>query len=363
MIGICQGRAVARRIIGTVCVILLLGLYVGCAQACMVCIPFPQKTAIDELLDAEVVALARENPQAPFSYRVHELLQGSLDDVAVQLFIDSSTRRRLALNPDRSVVLVKRKAGADADSGDWRSLGYASPAYEALLRDVIEIAPIWQEQDSASSRHAYFMQYLGHADRRLRETAYLEVGRAPYDTIREADAYVEPARVHAFLDDPLYLEWRRLYILLLGVDANDADAARIRNSMNSLARFDQSLNLSAWATALIEVDGEAAIDWLERHYIGNSARDTTSVLETLKALSVHGSRPLARLRPRIAESYAVLVETHPQLSGWAARELTAWQDWRLAEPLAALRSANADLDSASRYAIDYYLERAGARRQ
>ena len=334
--------------------------YSGLLQACMVCIPFPQQTAIDELLDADVVVLARENPQAPFSYLAEEVLQGSLEDRRVSLFIDSRTRRRLELNPQRSVVLIKHKNPPTGDG--WRSLGYASLAYESLLRDVIQRAPAWRGSNGAEARYAYFMPYLGHAERKLRETAYLEVGRGSYDTIRAADAWVDPAQVHALLDDPLYFEWQRLYILLLGVDASAADAARVRNSMNSLARFNQVQNLSAWATALIEVDGVAAIDWLERVYLGNPARDSDSVLETVKALSVQGSRRFSKLQPRLAESYAVLVDAHPQLAGWAARELTAWKDWRLVEPLAEVRASN-DLDGASRYAIDFYLESAGAQRQ
>ena len=70
------------------------------------------------------------------------------------------------------------------------------------------------------------------------------------------------------------------------------------------------------------------------------------------------SRGSRNFRPRIAEAYAVLVETHPSLAGWAARDLTAWQDWRLAGTLAALREHGAPLDSASAYAIDYYVGRA-----
>ena len=40
----------------------------GRAEACMVCIPFPEDTATDQLLQADVVVRARENPDKPFSY-------------------------------------------------------------------------------------------------------------------------------------------------------------------------------------------------------------------------------------------------------------------------------------------------------
>ena len=65
-----------------------------------------------------------------------------------------------------------------------------------------------------------------------------------------------------------------------------------------------------------------------------------------------------KLRERVAASYAVLIDTHPYLAGWAARDLAAWKDWRLADALARLRESGSSLDSASAYAIDYYLGRA-----
>jgi len=45
------------------------------------------------------------------------------------------------------------------------------------------------------------------------------------------------------------------------------------------------------------------------------------------------------------------------LAGWAARDLTAWGDWRFAETLAGLRNGQAEIDGATAYAIDYYVGR------
>ena len=54
----------------------------------------------------------------------------------------------------------------------------------------------------------------------------------------------------------------------------------------------------------------------------------------------------------------MLIDVHPSLAGWAARDLTAWKDWRHADALEALREGGRQLDSASAYAIDYYVGRA-----
>ena len=202
------------------------------------------------------------------------------------------------------------------------------------------------------------MRYLADAQRPIRELAYLEVGRASYDTIREADRFVPADQVRAFLADPQYFEWRALYILLLGVDAKPDEEEAIRAAMASHARLDQTRNLSAWAAALIEIDGEEAVDWLEAIYLGAPDRDPDAVVEIVKALSVHGARERSGLRGRIAESYGTLIEAHPSLAGWAARDLTVWNDWRFAEALAELRESRLTMDGSTAFAIDYYIGRA-----
>jgi len=344
----------------------------GRAEACMVCIPFPKNTAADYLLSADVVVLARENPEKPFSFVAVEVLKGKLDTPKIDLFVDSTTRRRLAMNPQRSVVLAlgdaKLPSGksfwrpqpvdADASANSWRSLGYASPEYEALVRDILANATRWREAAERDDRATYFMHYLANPERSIRDLAYLEVGRASYDTIRKADAFVPAEQLQVFLTNTQYLEWQPLYILLLGVDAEPQDQEMIRAAMAIRARIDQPRNLSAWATALIEIDGKEAIDWLEAVYLSAPDRDPDTVLEIVKALSVHGARRQPGLRGRIAESYGVLIQTHPSLAGWAVRDLTAWNDWRFADTLSELRNSDTTMDSKTAFTIDYYIGRA-----
>lgn len=345
--------AIPARYLAAVVMMSCLAMFGGRTEACMVCIPFPEDTATDQLLQADVVVLARENAEKPFSYVTVEVLKGVLDDPAIDLFTGSSTRRRLALNPDHAVVLTFSSA-----ANNWRSAGYANPAYKALVSEILAHEPIWQRSGASESRATFFAPYLADADSAVSELAYLEVGRASYDTIRQADSFVTTEQVHRFLDNAQYIEWHALYILLLGVDAKPAEEKRIRAAMARGAQFDQTLNLSAWATALIEIDGEEAIDWLEAVYLGKPGRDPDTVLKIVKALSVHGARDRSVLRRRIAESYEVLIQTYPSLAGWAARDFTAWGDWRFAETLAELRKNGSAIDGATAYSIDYYVGRA-----
>ena len=53
----------------------LMGL-AGAVQACVICVPYPEKTAVDFLIDSATVILAREHPDKPFSYAPVEVLKG-----------------------------------------------------------------------------------------------------------------------------------------------------------------------------------------------------------------------------------------------------------------------------------------------
>ena len=339
------------------------------ALACVVCIPLPKATAADRLIRAEVVVLARANPEKPFSYRAIEVLKGVLAEPEIDLFLNSSDRQRLANNKDRTAVLVRgrfreasgspldqRPSAASPPASKWRSLGVATERYEALVREILANASAWRAGPRARDRRpAFFMRHLADPDRAIRNLAYLEVGRAPYDLLIKADRFVPAEQVHAFLADPQFLEWQALYILLLGVGADQTEATMIRRQMRTRVGFDQKLNLSAWATALVEVDGASSIEWLERVYFSTSSRDGDVVVEIIKALSVHGNRNDARLRARITEAYGAVLENYPSLAGWVARDLALWRDWRLAEKLDAIRARGPTLDDASVYAVDYYL--------
>ena len=342
-------------VVAMICVAMLGGR----AEACVVCIPFPEDTVTDQLLQADVVVLARENPDKPFSYVAVVVLKGDLDEPGIDLFVDSVTRRRLTFNPDQSVVLT-----FDGAANDWRSAGYATPTYKALAGEILARASTWNRWGQQENRAAFFLPYLAAEDLFVRELAYLEVGRASYDTIRRADSFVTAAQVHRFLANPQYLEWHALYILLLGVDATPDEEKSIRAAMASRMQSNLTLNLSAWATALIEIDRQQAIDWLETVYLSAPDRNPDVVLEIVKALSVHGALERSErsgLRRRIAESYGVLIQTHPSLAGWAARDLTAWNDWRFTGELSAVRESRLTMDGATAYAIDYYVGRAGMR--
>ncbi len=72
----------------------------GATQACQICVPYPKRSAADELIDSETVVFAREDAKNPFSYGVIETLKGDATDADIDLLVDSATRKHLNGNPN-----------------------------------------------------------------------------------------------------------------------------------------------------------------------------------------------------------------------------------------------------------------------
>jgi len=110
-------------------------LVAGPAAACLACITLPEKTITDRLLEADVVALAREDPARPFSYAPVVLLRG--DTLRpIPFLVDSTTRRRLAAEPGDAVLM------AHAPEDGWTQLAYAGPQVRQMAEEVLAASPI-----------------------------------------------------------------------------------------------------------------------------------------------------------------------------------------------------------------------------
>ena len=236
----------------------------------------------------------------------------------------------------------------------WRSLGYADADYEEVVRHIIDHAAGWQTADHPD-RLEYFAGLLGHDNRILADLAYLEVGRAPYSKIKALSDRVRPEQIRRFLTDIAYYDWRPLAILMLAHTGNDQDRQHISRSFDIAEEHQIDSNLAAWATAYIEIEGADAIDRIEDRYFREPDRTRAELTEITKALSVHGSDGHVELRDRIVDAYAVLLENHPSMVGYVARDLAAWQHWRLTEQIRAIADDRAGLDHQTLFAVGYYL--------
>ena len=332
-------------------------LGVSVTLACVICVPYPESTNADELLASKFVVLAREDPAKPYSLTVIEVLKGSTENVSTQVFLPTPMGRKLRLNPADGIVLAQREA-----TSGWQWVSYATPAYQTFVREILANANEWRSGRGQQSRIAFFAERLNHVDDTVRQQAFLEIGRAPYTWIKRVAQKVPVGQIRATLGNWRLTEWHSLPILMLGQSKEDVDRAYIRESFESAARFGTTTNLSAWATAYIETHPSVAIERIEHLYFNSKKRKPSELEEILRALSVVAGadnpflfRHKAGLRWRILSAYKSLLEYHPEMAGWVARDLMRWQRKALVERLKELSRDKATLDSASALAVDSYL--------
>jgi hypothetical protein len=247
-----------------------------------------------------------------------------------------------------------------ARDGTWSQLGLTRPAYERVVRAILSRADRWRpgETDNAE-RLDWFVPLLGHADHRLHELAYLEIGRAPYAEIRRLARRIPAQTLEAMLAEPRYLEWRSLAILMLGESERQADQTRVREALSQKARLHSSLNLAAWATALLAVDGADGLRWLGMLYLSDNHRGREELKAVIQAVSVYtAAEPL--LRDQAAEFYRHMLARHPTMAPVLVHDLIAWKRWDFAAPVQQARAGMGD-DPLAAYALGLYLRLAGER--
>ncbi len=310
----------------------LMGMAVK-SSACQICVPYPKRSAADDLIDSAVVVLAREDPRKPFTFEIVEALKGEDDGSKIDLLVDRTTRRRLELYPEDAVVLAKRD-----EKSDWKRLGLADAAFDPVAREILRLAPTWNEQPML--RINYFSDLLGHADAQIRAVAHLEIGSAPYKEIMSLKHPLSREEIYAFLKNFRYAEWHSLYILLLGQSDVAEDRQYIAKRFHNAAAFSTTIQLAALTTAFIEKEKSKAVAAIEKLYFEGERRTEAELKEIVKALSVHGTNGHVDLRGEIVAAYATLIAHHPAMTPMVANDLIAWNRSELATEVADFEKKN-----------------------
>ena len=235
--------------------------------ACPICIGFPKNTDADYLLNGHCVVLARPGQHDPFQYALHEVLKGEYDGSKFDLLVDSATRRMLDAYQDRHVLLVQAK-----QHGPWQHLGTTTPEFDSIVRRLITVGMSWDGDKSAIERSQFFVPLFGHAEERIRNLAYLELGRAPYSIIRPLGRTISRDALSPFLDNRQYTEWQGLAILLLAQSESASDRERVLKSFQDCMQYGLVTNLSAWTAAAVEVDPMGSLQQIEANYFANVER-------------------------------------------------------------------------------------------
>ena len=345
-----------------ICVAFLSGAICASAvNACMICIPYPKTTLADVLNERESVILAREKIGKPYFFRTVEVLKGENAGDDFKASIYSIDRRMLSKNLKDVAVFGKKDSG-----DDWQYIAYADREYQAFVREIILQADSWQKFRGSLSRIDFFAERLTDSNPRISEQAYLEVGRAPYSSIKRIAGSIPRQQIREFLAKWHLVEWHSLYILMLGQSRHPDDRAYIRNKLENYAQYHIiTRNLSAWVTAFIESQPDFGVEEIEKLYFSTRDRTQDELEEVLKGFSVLGSEGGIPFKPeivdrrhRIVKSYATLLGNYPIMAGLVAKDLTNWKIRALVPQLSRIKNGEPILDPSSLFAVEYYLSMA-----
>ncbi len=283
------------------------------AAACPVCIERPEATLADRLLSADVVAIAREDPDRPFRFAPVAVLAGSVEGLPrPPLLVDSATRRRLAAGPEDGVLLLHEGDG-------WARAAHLDPAAQGVVAEILARGPAWRNEPEA--RFAFFEPLLHHRDRTLRHLAMDELSRGRYGLIRRMARPIDGETARQALADRSLIPWQAFHILMLGLSERAEDRAFIRARVATAARLGGDRELDAWATALIEIDGAVGVATLVREWLETPGRDVEALRAVLTAFSIHARDGDPALRPGLLAALHALPRRRPDVGGSVAAAL------------------------------------------
>ncbi|MCX7301520.1 MAG: hypothetical protein NTX73_14320 [Rhodobacterales bacterium] len=287
-------------------------------HACLACIAMPEDSLADNVAQAEVVALLRPQPDDPFRYAPVAFLRGGPDVPEVPFLVSRDRAAALAANQDGAVVATWTAAGG------WMIHDLADTEMKSILQDVLS-----RDLSSPQARREFFGPLVLSADPALSRMAMIEISTLPYPVIREIPVRVPRQDVARLLSDPVWADWAPVMILLFGLSDGPADKAFVRHAADAIAENGRTVHLAAWATALIEMDGDAGIAWLRENYLENPDRSVLELREIGFALASHAARDDAE-GAAVRDALAELAAAQPAVAGALAKVLLDREDWSLA---------------------------------
>jgi hypothetical protein len=298
-----------------------LGLIIalpGAAMACMACIAMPADSLADKAAAAQAVALLRPDPADPFRFVPVGYLKGGDVTAPVPFLVSRARMVELAADPDAAIV-----ATWSLGTG-WAIHDLGTPALAETLTDLLAA-----DLTTPEARRDAFGPLVGHADAAVSRMAMIELATLPYAILRTTPARIDRADVARAVSDPLWSEWAPIAILLLGLSEEEADHAFIRRATRLAAATGRTAHLAAWATALVEVDGADALDWLRATYVDDPARSETEMEQIGLALASHAGREDAT-GAAIRDGMGALAASWPSVAAALASAMMDREDWSLA---------------------------------
>ncbi|MGA9251088.1 MAG: hypothetical protein WBV71_01435 [Roseobacter sp.] len=325
--------------------------YSSVVQACAFDFTKPERTAVDWILEAETLVLARPDPQNKFAYKVVEVLRGDSGNYDVPLLVDTRNRRFLERNTDHTVMLR-----AD-DTGQWAHVAYVDDDFSVVLETVLANADVWAKT-YVQSRFAVFEALQGSESPALRELSVRELDKAPYKMLQSLELRIPVEDLLADLWTPTGYSYQPIRVLMLGLSDDVRARAEVYDYFERARTWAWADNIGAFAAALVELDGISGVTYLDEKLLSDPGQPIDKLQGVIGALAVHRSVANADLAREIDQTLAQLVSMRPETAPLVARHFAAQSDWSQAGPLAKLVQERRLMTMADLMAVSVYVAQA-----
>lgn len=280
----------------------------------------PEKTAVDWMVGAPHLVLARPDPENIMRYRIETVLRGGNGLDPIPFLVDAGKRRKMALHPGDAVLF------AATESGQWVQVAYADAAFRELSGKILLNADAWSSA-YPDDRFRMFAALLDHPSPAISALALSEVDKAPYDMLRTIDLRLSEMDI---LDQLWSLDsyvFQPIRVLLLGVGGGDIAREEVYAYVDRVQHWDRAENLGAYSTALIELEQAAGIAALEERFFADPVQKLEKLDLVIAAMAEHSSAGEPALRPHITQALTRLADNRPDAIPLIAQQFSARGDW------------------------------------
>jgi hypothetical protein len=318
------------------------------ATACPLCLGAFRSSVAQQLVELPQEVLAQPSADGR-GYRVVAVIKG--EQPAGGIIPTEAIQLDFVADAGATLLLVRDEAWSE-----WVGLGAVTVEDAGWLRQIAagkRLADM--SADEWQARVELMLPYLEHREPLVAEIAYGGLAGAPYAALLAAKPHLAAPAIRSWLADPRLAARQPLYLLLLGIAGDAADAAALELRLEALWMARDATNLASMIAADLQLRGPSRMAWVDAKYMGDRLRSTRELEGGLLALSVLGNANGAIPRERVIQSYRLFMQEHKELAGLVAWDLAAWQYWGAVPEYMALIKSNVRQNFASRVAISAYL--------
>ncbi len=326
-------------------------------NACPVCTTLPETTLADHLLAAEIVVLSGPAPDNPFKFTPVRVIKGTSEGLErmpeIPFLIDSRTRAAFRADPDKLILLTFGTTTKDAAgrglSRKWTRIFSLTPDREQFLEALWIVGEHWRPgKGNYAERVEFFAQFLSDKDLVLRDTALIEIDRAPYSSIQILRNKVPVDMLLQEFGTINRLSFVPVSIRLMGLQIDDDRARKAVQSRYSQAMHSNSAYVYEWALSGIAMDGLSAIEVVS-DALKTETLKPNSKRSLVRALADCGTVSPA-FRNRITGVFAEVLKDDSALAMEIAIAMRDWNETQLDEQLLALLDSE-NLDPVTQFII------------